>query len=233
MNVEHLAGRRADGVRVARRRGDVRTAGTTYLMYRGRHEHEARASGADPPRHGAVMRRPRHGPEELFYADIFASRETGCRSQLGLPGIARPAHRLRRRLPRRARPLRLPAALAARQRHALAQARPARPGAVDRRRPPARAAHARRRRGRRVPRRARGHRRRRPLARAGRAAREARRRVRRVPRAPPSGAGPDEAEIALCPAQRAAMVYALLPEGREALVPRLVDTAPRSRASTS
>ena len=27
------------------------------------------------------------GPRELFYADIFASRETGCRSQLGLPGM--------------------------------------------------------------------------------------------------------------------------------------------------
>ena len=47
----------------------------------------------------------------------------GCRSQLGLPGAARPALRLRRRLPRRARPVRLPAALAARQRHPLAPAR--------------------------------------------------------------------------------------------------------------
>src|SRR6185312_16000025 len=34
-----------------------------------------------------VMRRSVMGPKELFYADIFASRETGCRSQLGLPGI--------------------------------------------------------------------------------------------------------------------------------------------------
>src|SRR5919202_6554932 len=42
---------------------------------------------------------------------------------------------------------------------------------------------------------------------------------------PPSGAGREEAEIALCPAQRSAMVYALLPEGRDALVPRLVDAA--------
>ena len=31
------------------------------------------------------------GPRELFYADLFASRETGCRSQLGLPG-ARDEH---------------------------------------------------------------------------------------------------------------------------------------------
>ena len=27
------------------------------------------------------------GPKELFYADIFASRQTGCRSSLGMPGV--------------------------------------------------------------------------------------------------------------------------------------------------
>ena len=27
------------------------------------------------------------GPDELFYADIFASRATGCRSNLGMPGL--------------------------------------------------------------------------------------------------------------------------------------------------
>ena len=27
------------------------------------------------------------GPKELFYADIFASRQTGCRSNLGMPGV--------------------------------------------------------------------------------------------------------------------------------------------------
>ena len=27
------------------------------------------------------------GPRELFYADIFASRRTGCRSTLGMPGV--------------------------------------------------------------------------------------------------------------------------------------------------
>src|SRR4029078_3755870 len=44
--------------------------------------------------------------------------------------------------------------------------------------------------------------------------------VAESPRRRRSGAGRDEAEIALCPAQRSAMVYALLAEGREALVPR-------------
>ena len=66
----------------------VRTAGTTYLMYRGRHRHEpqrdtplARALAGTLARHSVM------GPRELFYADIFASRKTGCRSTLGMPGV--------------------------------------------------------------------------------------------------------------------------------------------------
>ena len=49
-------------------------------------------------------------------------------------GPARPARGLRRRRPGRERPVRLPAALAARQRHALAPQRPVRAGVLDRRR---------------------------------------------------------------------------------------------------
>jgi hypothetical protein len=71
---------------------DLRTAGTTFLIYRGRHRHEvsgesalARIATSTLFRHGVM------GPRELFYADIFASRKTGCRSQLGLPG-ARDGH---------------------------------------------------------------------------------------------------------------------------------------------
>jgi len=67
---------------------DVRTAGTTYLMYRGRHRHEpqrdttlTKVASTLMTRH-AVM-----GPRELFYADVFASRRTGCRSGLGMPGV--------------------------------------------------------------------------------------------------------------------------------------------------
>jgi hypothetical protein len=71
---------------------DVRTAGTTFLIYRGRHRHEI---ARDTPIAGLVNRTLfRHGvwgPRELFYADVFASRRTGCRSQLGLPG-ARDQH---------------------------------------------------------------------------------------------------------------------------------------------
>jgi hypothetical protein len=65
----------------------VRTAGTTYLVYRGRHEHALSRETALTRLVGTLFRKPVMGPRELFYADIFASRETGCRSQMGLPGI--------------------------------------------------------------------------------------------------------------------------------------------------
>jgi Type I phosphodiesterase / nucleotide pyrophosphatase len=65
----------------------VRTAGTTYLVYRGRHEHRVSRETALTRLAGQLFRKPVLGPRELFYADIFASRETGCRSQMGLPGI--------------------------------------------------------------------------------------------------------------------------------------------------
>jgi hypothetical protein len=65
----------------------VRTAGTTYLVYRGRHEHEVSRETALTRLAGTLFRKPVLGPRELFYADVFASRQTGCRSQMGLPGI--------------------------------------------------------------------------------------------------------------------------------------------------
>ena len=64
-----------------------RTAGTTYLMYRGRHLHEpSRESRLARVATSTLFRDSVLGPKELFYADIFASRRTGCRSQLGLAG---------------------------------------------------------------------------------------------------------------------------------------------------
>jgi Type I phosphodiesterase / nucleotide pyrophosphatase len=66
----------------------VRTAGTTYLMYRGRHRHEPqRDTALARAVAGTVARHPVMGPRELFYADLFASRKTGCRSTLGMPGV--------------------------------------------------------------------------------------------------------------------------------------------------
>jgi Type I phosphodiesterase / nucleotide pyrophosphatase len=66
----------------------VRTAGTTYLIYRGRHRHEPqRDSALTRLASSTLMRHPVMGPRELFYADIFASRRTGCHSTLGMPGV--------------------------------------------------------------------------------------------------------------------------------------------------
>ena len=71
---------------------EVRTAGTTYLIYRGRHDHEvAQESALARIVTSTLFRRTIKGPQELFYADLYASRKTGCRGQLGLPG-ARDQH---------------------------------------------------------------------------------------------------------------------------------------------
>jgi predicted AlkP superfamily pyrophosphatase or phosphodiesterase len=67
---------------------DVRTAGTTYLIYRGRHQHDvAQESALAKLVTSTLFRRTILGPKELFYADLYASRKTGCRGQLGLPGV--------------------------------------------------------------------------------------------------------------------------------------------------
>ncbi len=66
---------------------EVRTAGTTYLMYRGRYRHEPQRDTALTRVASTLMRHAVMGPRELFYADIFASRATGCRSGLGMPGV--------------------------------------------------------------------------------------------------------------------------------------------------
>jgi hypothetical protein len=65
----------------------LRTACTTYLFYRGRTRHEP--SGDSMYRKLAEAAQFRHavyGTRELFYADLFDSRNTGCTSALGLPG---------------------------------------------------------------------------------------------------------------------------------------------------
>jgi hypothetical protein len=86
MNRAHLA---HDTLTVFERLDDaaVRTAGTTYLMYRGRHRHEPQRETALARFAAALMRHSVMGPRELFYADIFASRPTGCRSGFGMPGV--------------------------------------------------------------------------------------------------------------------------------------------------
>jgi hypothetical protein len=65
----------------------LRTACTTYLIYRGRHRHEpAGDSRYRRIAEAAQFRHPTWGARELFYADLFDSRHTGCSSTLGMPG---------------------------------------------------------------------------------------------------------------------------------------------------
>jgi hypothetical protein len=86
MNLEHLS-KDVETVFERLDDADVRTAGTTYLMYRGRYRHDVSGDTALTRIASTVFRHAVYGPRELFYADIFASRRTPCRSQLGLPGI--------------------------------------------------------------------------------------------------------------------------------------------------
>ncbi len=70
----------------------LRTACTTYLIYRGRHRHEpTRESPYVRLAEAAQFRHAVWGPRELFYADLFDTQNTGCSSTLGLPG-QRDAH---------------------------------------------------------------------------------------------------------------------------------------------
>ncbi|MGO9960815.1 MAG: alkaline phosphatase family protein [Solirubrobacteraceae bacterium] len=91
MNADHLS-RDVETVFESLDDVGVRTAGTTYLIYRGRHEHEvSNESALARIVTSTLFRRTIEGPQELFYADLYASRKTGCRGQLGLPG-ARDQH---------------------------------------------------------------------------------------------------------------------------------------------
>ncbi len=87
MNAEHLSPH-VNTVFESLDDAEVRTAGTTYLIYRGRHEHEvANESALARIVTSTLFRRTIDGPQELFYADLYASRKTGCRGQLGMPGV--------------------------------------------------------------------------------------------------------------------------------------------------
>jgi Type I phosphodiesterase / nucleotide pyrophosphatase len=64
-----------------------RTACTTWLIYRGRTRHEPWSeSRLRRVAEAAQFRHAVWGTRELFYADLFDSRNTGCTSTLGLPG---------------------------------------------------------------------------------------------------------------------------------------------------
>ena len=87
MNAQHLSSE-IETVFETLDDADVRTAGTTYLIYRGRHHHEvSNETALARIVTSTLFRRTIDGPRELFYADLYASRKTGCRGQLGMPGI--------------------------------------------------------------------------------------------------------------------------------------------------
>ncbi len=87
MNAEHLS-HDVETVFESLDDADIRTAGTTYLIYRGRHQHEvSNETALARIVTSTLFRRTIDGPLELFYADLYASRKTGCRGQLGMPGI--------------------------------------------------------------------------------------------------------------------------------------------------
>jgi hypothetical protein len=87
MNAEHLSPR-VETVFETLDDAGLRTAGTTYLIYRGRHQHEvSNETALARIVTSTLFRRTIEGPQELFYADLYASRKTGCRGQLGMPGI--------------------------------------------------------------------------------------------------------------------------------------------------
>ena len=226
MNAEHLSADVETVFETLDDTGEVRTAGTTYLIYRGRHEHQISRETALTRLASTVMRRSVMGPLELFYADIFASRETGCRSQLGLPGIRDQhagcvgAHLVENDLfdflllslpdndthSHRNGPHAQVASIAAadRQIERMFHAGGGTDAFLDEHAVIVVADHSHATVERRA-----------ELADA----------FAGFHVLPPNGAGRDEAEIAMCPAQRSAMIYALLPEGREELIPRIVDTA--------
>jgi hypothetical protein len=204
----------------------VRTAGTTYLMYRGRHEHRLSKGTALTRLASTVIRRPVMGPRELFYADLFASRETPCRSQLGLPGI-RDQHSgcvgsylvehdlfdfLLLSLPdndtysHRHGPHAQVTSIAAadRQLERIFHAGGGTDRFLDEHAVIVMADHSHAAVEKRI---------------------DLHDALEDLTVLGPSGTGRDEAEVAVCPAQRSAMVYVLLAEGRSELVPRIVDAA--------
>jgi hypothetical protein len=204
----------------------VRTAGTTYLVYRGRHEHRVSRETALTRLAAQLFRKPVMGPRELFYADIFASRETGCRSQMGLPGI-RDQHAgcvgswlaardlydfLLLSLPdndthsHKNGPHAQPASIAAADAQIMRVAEAA--GGLER----FLDTHA-------------------VIVCADHSHAPVERRIdlrgafAEWEVAGPGGASAQDAELALCPNQRAAMVYGLVEEARAGVIPRVVETA--------
>jgi hypothetical protein len=91
MNLAHLNPEAETIVEALDDRGH-RTACTPFLIYRGRHRHEVSLDGllgkaVDVSR--LKFRHHTYGPTELFYGDLYASREVPCKST-SIPGVRDP-----------------------------------------------------------------------------------------------------------------------------------------------
>ena len=149
-----------------------RTACTPFLIYRGRHRHQVSLEGLMKRAVDAGRLKFHHhtwGPAELFYGELYASREVPCKAT-SIPGQPRRLLGLLRGGAGARRRLRLPAPLPARQRQLLPPPRAGGERRVDRQGGPLlREAGRRGRRARRVPRLQRADPARRPCANACRA----------------------------------------------------------------
>lgn len=86
INQDHLSASTPTFFESLEREG-IRCACTTYMIYRGPHEHEFVGSGVAGALAGVTgMSRPGYGPTHLLYGDIFDSLGTECRSSYGVPG---------------------------------------------------------------------------------------------------------------------------------------------------
>jgi Type I phosphodiesterase / nucleotide pyrophosphatase len=88
MNLSHLS---PEVETVFERLDDAgaRTACTPFLIYRGRHRHQVSLDGLMRRAVDATRLKFRHhtwGPKELFYGDLYASREVPCKST-SIPGM--------------------------------------------------------------------------------------------------------------------------------------------------
>jgi hypothetical protein len=86
MNLDHLSWQAET---IFERLGDagIRTAATPFLIYRGRHRHELGLEGlAKRAAAAANFRHAVWGPDEFFYGDLYASRETDCGPNFTRPG---------------------------------------------------------------------------------------------------------------------------------------------------
>ncbi|MFT4048518.1 MAG: alkaline phosphatase family protein [Solirubrobacterales bacterium] len=86
INEEHLSSSTPTFFETLEAEG-IRCACTTYMIYRGPHEHKFVGGGVAGAVAGVTgMARPGYGPSELLYGDIFDSLGTECRSSYGVPG---------------------------------------------------------------------------------------------------------------------------------------------------